>query len=150
MKNKNSNQDPEEIPMATVVEVLGEVENNPPANNPEYRAGSSTTSASTQSNLEVSPGTTDTRVVRPTRKVRLPKNLGRMPYGIQCPHCHRETITKVEDRIGVATIVATVILAIVFWPICWLPFCMPSCKQTYHYCGHESCRKRIGVTQVCA
>lgn len=161
MKNKtksnaDANADAEEIPMATVVEVLGEVESNPlpPANNPQYRTGethSSITSVSTQSNLEVSPGTSDTRVARATKtRVRLPKNLGRRPYGIQCPHCHRETITVLEDRIGMGTILATVILAIIFWPICWLPFCMPSCKRTYHYCGHDSCRKKIGVTQVCA
>ncbi len=130
----------EDIPVvATVVEVV-ESDTNPPATNPDHRTTTTTTPAS----LEVEAGMSD------SRKKAVPKNLGRTPYGIQCPHCNRETITIVEDRVGTGTILATVALVIVFWPLCWIPFCLPTCKQTYHFCGHKSCRKRIGVTQVCA
>lgn len=144
MTIKNNKGDSEDIPVATAVEVVEEVESNtnPPANNPEHSA---TATGVVPSSLEVASGTSDSR-----SKAKVATNLGRTPYGIQCPHCNKETITIVEDRIGTGTIIATVALVIVFWPLCWLPFCLPTCKKTYHFCGHQSCRKRIGVTQVCA
>jgi lipopolysaccharide-induced tumor necrosis factor-alpha factor len=77
-------------------------------------------------------------------------NLGRNPVGLQCPCCHRQTITVVQDRMGLETMVAIFLLALFFWPLCWLPLCMPSCKNTNHYCGHSECRRRIGETSACA
>ena len=147
--------------MATEVVVLGEVESNtlPPPNNPDYSASQTHTSAiatTTKSTLAVASGAavaqaTSSMVATNNRaRMKLRTNLGRQPFGIQCPHCQRETITIVEDRIGVGTIIAAVMLAIFFWPLCWLPFCVPSCKRTYHFCGHDPCRKRIGITHVCA
>lgn len=129
------------VEVVQVVEVVG-VESNtrPPASNPEY------TAVPTQSTLTV-PSASETRTrARP----RLQKNLGRERFGLKCPHCKRETITIVEDRVGMGTIVATIIIAIIFWPLCWLPFCVPTCKRTYHFCGHDECNKKIGVTNVCA
>jgi lipopolysaccharide-induced tumor necrosis factor-alpha factor len=78
------------------------------------------------------------------------RNLGRNATGLLCPHCHRQTVTAVDDVLGVGTVVAVVILAILFWPICWLPLCVPSCKRTNHYCGHPTCGKKVGETHVCA
>jgi len=159
MKNKIDNEENSEfqnIPMATVVEVIGEVESNtrPPSTSPEYKpvpTQASNASPSTQANLTVPSGSSGSGVAsRKKGRVRLQRNLGRQPYGLKCPHCNRETITIVEDRIGMGTIIATIILAIIFWPMCWLPFCMPSCKRTYHFCAHDACRKKIGVTDVCA
>ena len=77
-------------------------------------------------------------------------NLGRSPVGLQCPHCHRQTITVVQDRMGLGTLVAVLLLALFFWPLCWLPLCIPSCKTTNHYCGHFECRRRVGETSPCA
>mmetsp|Transcript_15681 Transcript_15681/g.32435 ORF Transcript_15681/g.32435 Transcript_15681/m.32435 type:complete len:155 (+) Transcript_15681:122-586(+) len=154
MKNKkidnDNNLEYENIPVATVVEVVGEVESNmsPPASNPEYTAVPTQFSAAPQarSTLTVPSGS----ATRTRSQTRLKKNLGRQSFGLKCPHCKRETITIVEDRIGMGTIVATIIIAIMFWPLCWLPFCMPTCKRTYHFCGHDECNKKIGVTHVCA
>jgi LITAF-like zinc ribbon domain len=77
-------------------------------------------------------------------------NLGRNPVGLQCPWCHRQTITMVQDRMSLTTLVSIVLLAIFFWPLCWLPLCIPACKTTHHYCGHFECRRRVGETGACA
>jgi len=77
-------------------------------------------------------------------------NMGRNPTGLQCPYCKRQTITVVQDLIGTGTLIAIVMLALLFWPLCWLPFCIPSCRRTHHFCGHNECRQRIGETSVCA
>jgi len=86
-------------------------------------------------------------LVRPTPMYH---NLGRNPVGLQCPHCGRQTVTVVQDRMGLGTLIAVLALAIFFWPLCWLPLCIPSCKVTYHYCGHAECRRRVGETSPCA
>lgn len=78
------------------------------------------------------------------------KNMGRTATGLQCPHCGRQTVTQVRDLIGVGTVIWIIILAILFWPLCWLPLCIPSCKRTHHYCGHAECGRKIGETSVCA
>jgi LITAF-like zinc ribbon domain len=78
------------------------------------------------------------------------KTLGRNATGLLCPYCQRQTVTIVEDYVGVGTVVAVIILAILFWPICWLPLCVPTCKRTHHYCGHPTCQKKVGETRVCA
>ena len=152
---KQANAHAENIPIATVVAVLGDVECNtlPSATNPEYRAGethSEVTVDTVETNVTASPVLSNSDVTtRNTSRIRLQNKLGRQPYGLQCPHCHRETITIIEDRIGIGTIIGTVIIAILFWPLCWLPFCVPACKRTYHFCGHEACGKKIGVTDMC-
>jgi len=138
----------QDIPIATKVEIIGDVESNTgrTANNPDYTPVQTHSSA-------IATAPASTLAIPATHSVSRKKvhsNLGRRPYGLQCHHCHRETITIVEDRIGIGTIVVTVMLAILFWPLCWLPFCLPSCKQTQHYCGHDSCQKKVGVTHVCA
>jgi len=78
------------------------------------------------------------------------RNLGRDPTGIQCPYCQRQTVTMVKDQLGACTVVAIIVLLFVFWPIAWLPLCMPSCKQTNHYCAHQECRRKVGETEPCA
>ena len=83
-------------------------------------------------------------------RIQLHNNLGRNSTGLQCQHCGRETVTFVKDMVGVTTAVAVIVLAVLFWPLLWVPFCVPSCKETSHYCGHVGCRKKVGVTQSCA
>ncbi|OEU17418.1 hypothetical protein FRACYDRAFT_237836 [Fragilariopsis cylindrus CCMP1102] len=79
-------------------------------------------------------------------RIQLHNNLGRNSTGLQCQHCGRETVTFVKDMVGVTTAVAVIVLAVLFWPLLWVPFCVPSCKETSHYCGHVGCRKKVGVT----
>ena len=146
----------DDIPMVHAVLVgTEETVALPPATNPEcaavVKAPSKASTTKKESALVVPSGAAVVQASNTkTRKVRLRSNLGRQPHGLKCPHCNRETITIVDDRIGMGTILATIALAILFWPLCWLPFCMPSCKQTVHFCGHEECRRKVGVTSVCA
>jgi len=143
-----ADQTEHDIPIVTDVVVIGDVESNvaPPATNPQYSQvqNPSAVALATTTSLAV------TKRTKKKSRIKLHSNLGRQPYGIKCDHCQKETITIVQDQIGTGTIIATVLLALVFWPLCWLPFCMPSCKRTNHFCGHSSCRKKIGVTHVCA
>ena len=82
-------------------------------------------------------------------RIHLHNNLGRNSTGLQCQHCGKETVTSVKDMVGVTTVVAVIVLALLFWPLLWVPFCVPSCQETSHYCGHVGCRKKVGVTQSC-
>jgi LITAF-like zinc ribbon domain len=92
--------------------------------------------------------TTSTTFQTPTP--RIIRTMGRTATGLVCPYCHRQTVTVVEDYIGIGTVIAVFLLAIFFWPICWLPLCVPTCRRTHHYCGHPTCHQKIGETRVCA
>mmetsp|Transcript_8327 Transcript_8327/g.17331 ORF Transcript_8327/g.17331 Transcript_8327/m.17331 type:complete len:160 (-) Transcript_8327:341-820(-) len=147
--------DSQDIPMASEVLVLGDIEmaDRPPARNtdsalvqiPGRAIGVSSVTA-------VVPARTHAVDVATTNNSRnmLLRNLGRRPFGLRCQHCNRETITIVEDRINVVTILLAIFITLLFWPLCWVPFCMSYCKDTLHFCGHESCRKKVGVTSACA
>jgi len=148
----------DDIPMATAVVIVDDVERAlPPASAPAPSAPLATHSSAIVTTSAVPSGSpvvvpaTNSRAIATTRgRPRLHSNLGRRAHGLRCPHCQRETVTIVEDRIGIGTIIAIVMLAIFFWPLCWLPLCMPSCKRTQHYCGHDTCNKKVGVTHVCS
>ena len=69
------------------------------------------------------------------------------PKGLQCPYCHRQSVTRVRDRTDSVTILLVVLLLLLFWPLFWLPFCIPGCKSTDHYCS--LCNRKIGTTDAC-
>lgn len=77
-------------------------------------------------------------------------HLGRNPTGLLCPYCNRQMVTITKDVIGISTIVAIVIICFICWPLFWLPLCIPSCKRTHHFCGHATCRAKVGETKPCA
>jgi len=83
-------------------------------------------------------------------KSKMHPNLGRRPCGVHCDHCHKETTTIVEDRIGAGTIIAIIAIVVMFWLLSWLPLCMSSCKRTHHFCAVNGCKENVGVTHVCA
>jgi hypothetical protein len=60
------------------------------------------------------------------------RNLGRTEKGMQCPHCQRQMVTRVRDQADCVTIVVVIILLFLFWPLFWLPLCVPCCKTTVH------------------
>mmetsp|Transcript_29883 Transcript_29883/g.88819 ORF Transcript_29883/g.88819 Transcript_29883/m.88819 type:complete len:161 (-) Transcript_29883:333-815(-) len=93
------------------------------------------------------PVTTTTTTTTTTTASR-PANLGRSPTGFKCPFCQQEQVTTVREQIDACTIVAIVLLLLFFWPLFWLPLCMPSCKTVEHYCGR--CNRKVGETQACA
>jgi len=73
--------------------------------------------------------------------------LGRGSKKIQCPHCAVNTVTYPKEQIDWVTIVASILSVLLFWPLFWLPFVIPGCKATDHYCG--SCHRKVGRTPPC-
>jgi hypothetical protein len=117
----------------------------PPATNPNHAATTTSTAIVSAGNFSPIVSTKPATLTAPTNLYQL----GRGSAGLQCPHCKRQTITVVRDFIGVGTVVAIVILAVFFWPLCWLPLCIPSCKRTHHFCGQSTCGRKVGETSVC-
>ena len=175
-QQQQQQQQYDDIPIITDAEVVeaevvqpsaAAASSAPPAMNPNYH-GSKTKAAPTMASS--APGAyqmtspapnhqqqpvnmhvnTHMVAVSQTNMVKPLTQLGRNPTGLQCPHCGRQTVTVVEDYVGVGTVVSIIVLAILFWPLCWLPLCVPTCKRTHHYCGHQECQKKVGETRVCA
>ena len=59
-----------------------------------------------------------------------------------CPHCRRETTTRIRTYPSCLTWTSAGIMFLVFWPICWVPLVVDSMKQTDHYC--TSCDALVG------
>ncbi|KAG7347882.1 LITAF-like zinc ribbon domain containing protein [Nitzschia inconspicua] len=137
---------------------------NPPPRNPNYvsTVSSPLSNTNTQSSRSLKQKQQYTQshpvavtAMVPTNNIasqtpKTIKTLGRNATGLICPHCQRQTVTVVEDYVGVGTVLAVIVLAILFWPICWLPLCVPTCKRTHHYCGQQTCQRKVGETRVCA
>ncbi|KAJ2895368.1 hypothetical protein GGI21_005162 [Coemansia aciculifera] len=63
-----------------------------------------------------------------------------VPACIMCPNCHQPIVTQIETKTGTKTVVAAVAVALVFWPLAWLPFMFRRLKKKIHvcpYCKHE-------------
>mmetsp|Transcript_29612 Transcript_29612/g.44793 ORF Transcript_29612/g.44793 Transcript_29612/m.44793 type:complete len:175 (-) Transcript_29612:1057-1581(-) len=71
-------------------------------------------------------------------------SLGRFPTSIAtCPHCRTSNIaTKIRTYPTCETWGMIIALFFVFWPVCWFPLVMDSCKTTDHYC--TSCNEHVG------
>mmetsp|Transcript_16660 Transcript_16660/g.34315 ORF Transcript_16660/g.34315 Transcript_16660/m.34315 type:complete len:155 (+) Transcript_16660:308-772(+) len=52
----------------------------------------------------------------------------------ECPNCHRESRTRVTTAPTFKTYAATGCMFMVFWPLCWVPLVVDSCKKTEHFC----------------
>jgi len=150
MTKQKVNDDFEDVPIVTDVEVISVRENITP-----IVTATAPRSLTIPSGSDAVPNPNSTVAITTitegtSRRIILHKNLGRNSTGLQCQHCGKETVTCVEDIIGLTTIIAVIALALLFWPLCWVPFCVPSCKRTHHHCGHDGCRKKVGVTHSCA
>ena len=67
---------------------------------------------------------------------------------VVCPHCNHRGPTRTAEMCSAVTLIAIVILLFVFWPLFWLPLCIPSCKSTEHYC--TNCNSRLGRVEACS
>uniref|UniRef100_A0A7S1DE21 LITAF domain-containing protein n=1 Tax=Cyclophora tenuis TaxID=216820 RepID=A0A7S1DE21_CYCTE len=73
--------------------------------------------------------------------------LGRYSTRITCPFCHENVMTRTESHVTKWTIAASIFMIMAFWPLFWLPFCMPVCKATDHYCTR--CNRKVGRGSEC-
>jgi len=60
-----------------------------------------------------------------------------------CPYCGVQARTKVQTFPNWLTWLSCIILAFVFWPICWIPLVVRSMKQTDHIC--TNCGRKLGT-----
>jgi hypothetical protein len=75
-------------------------------------------------------------------------SLGRSSVAVQCPFCRAQTVTRTRNNIDGVTMIAVVVMCFLFWPLLWLPLCMPNCKSTNHFCTH--CHQKIAKTDPCS
>mmetsp|Transcript_5818 Transcript_5818/g.12937 ORF Transcript_5818/g.12937 Transcript_5818/m.12937 type:complete len:182 (+) Transcript_5818:1465-2010(+) len=71
----------------------------------------------------------------------------RLPVSMTCPYCQQTMVTRTRDLVDGVTIIAVIALLCCFWPLFWLPFCIPACKATEHYCTR--CNRRIATVGAC-
>ena len=51
-----------------------------------------------------------------------------------CPKCRQHNVrTKTHTKPVGDTVLWCCVLSCLFWPLCWLPFCLDSAQQTNHY-----------------
>lgn len=74
--------------------------------------------------------------------------IGRKSVSFVCPFCRAQMVTRTKTQIGGVTVIAVVLLLLLFWPLFWLPLCLPSCKTTNHYCS--SCNRCIAKADPCS
>jgi lipopolysaccharide-induced tumor necrosis factor-alpha factor len=85
---------------------------------------------------------------QPPRPVVVYGHLGRYECNMQCPFCAEMILTETRTRCDVVTWLFFVLLLFFFWPLCWLPFCMPTCQGVHHYC--PKCHRQVGATDSCS
>jgi hypothetical protein len=80
----------------------------------------------------------------PGHTILLQRALPRHPTVLPiCSNCQMSPCpTRVRTAPSFVTCVLAVILLLVFWPICWLPFVMDTTKKTDHFC--KACNAQVG------
>lgn len=76
-----------------------------------------------------------------------PLRLGRYPTRVDCFYCNKNDLTIVRSHPGWFTWLMFFVLLLLFWPLCWLPFVIPSCQSADHVCRH--CGRLLCVTEGC-
>ncbi|KAI9479864.1 hypothetical protein LPJ78_001010 [Coemansia sp. RSA 989] len=69
-------------------------------------------------------------------------NLGRHAQTVECPWCHAVVTTRVKRRLGYKAGGAAVVVAVIAWPLFWVPLLVPGLHRKIHYC--PQCRRKIG------
>lgn len=91
---------------------------------------------------------TETVCVQPGQVLILPPGAGHVPQRFQCPYCHKNIVTRIGKRPGAAAWFSCLGIALFFpFGCCLIPFCIPECQDTDHYC--PSCNNRIASVSAC-
>lgn len=70
-----------------------------------------------------------------------------VPVQAHCPYCNSEGFTETQKTVGAGTwIVCLGLCAVGCFPCNLATFCMDSCKDTQHICGH--CAKVLGKKSI--
>ncbi|KAJ2061623.1 hypothetical protein GGI17_002996 [Coemansia sp. S146] len=65
-----------------------------------------------------------------------------VPANLTCPKCHQPIVTQIKTKTGTKTVVAAVAIALVFWPLAFIPFMSRRLKKKIHVCPH--CKHNLG------
>ncbi|KAJ2782577.1 hypothetical protein H4R18_002206 [Coemansia javaensis] len=69
-------------------------------------------------------------------------NLGRKPQHVECPWCHASVQTRVKRQLGYKNGIAAGVVAVLMWPLFWVPLVIPGLHRKIHYC--PQCNRMIG------
>ncbi|KAJ2764201.1 hypothetical protein IWQ56_004578, partial [Coemansia nantahalensis] len=69
-------------------------------------------------------------------------HLGRRAQTVECPWCHAVVTTNVRREMGLKNGGAALLVAIIAWPLFWVPLVVPGLHRKIHYC--PQCRRKIG------
>jgi hypothetical protein len=148
MTVRNGNDDPS---MAVAVPITNSVStysyavpSAPPAT--FDGAASAPAATTTTTSYTISPPSASTPAPAPA--IMYGGSLGRNSVAVQCPFCRAQTVTRTRNQIDAVTLIVVVVMLFLFWPLFWLPLCMPSCKSTNHFCTH--CHQKIAKTDPCS
>jgi lipopolysaccharide-induced tumor necrosis factor-alpha factor len=74
-------------------------------------------------------------------------SLGRRPFDMTvCPMCSETDIcTRTRTYPTLLVWICVAIVAVVLWPLCWIPLVVDPLKQTDHYC--QKCGEKVGETR---
>lgn len=73
--------------------------------------------------------------------------LPRHSTSVVCPSCRQNVLTRVSHEAGLLTFCASGALCFFFFPLFWLPCCVPGCKDAVHYC--PNCGAVVGTSSAC-
>jgi lipopolysaccharide-induced tumor necrosis factor-alpha factor len=62
--------------------------------------------------------------------------------GFKCPFCGYQGTPIIERKLSTNGWILFVVLLVVFFPLCWLPFVIDGCKENVRKC--PSCGSRLG------
>ncbi|KAF2879985.1 hypothetical protein ILUMI_26188 [Ignelater luminosus] len=66
------------------------------------------------------------------------------PLSVICPRCANVVVTSTQSQRSNLTHFSALALCLCgCWPCCLLPYCMDSCKNTYHHC--PTCQQFLGM-----
>ena len=144
------------VPITNGMSTSCAVPSAPPAAFAGAASAPATTTTITTTSYTIPPPSASTSYTVPPPHASTPApapsmmigGLGRYSAAIQCPFCRAQTVTRTRNRIDGLTMIAVVVMCFLFWPLFWLPLCMPSCKSTKHYCMH--CNQKIAKTDPCS
>jgi hypothetical protein len=158
MTMKGGNDDP---PMAVAVPITNSVSTSyavpsvpsaPPAPPPAFNPAASAPAAigtTTTTSYTIPPPSASAPAHIPTHAPAIMYgSLGRRSVAVQCPFCRAQTVTRTRDQMNFVTIIAVIVMLFLFWPLFWIPLCMPSCKTTNHFCTR--CHQKISETDPCS
>mmetsp|Transcript_9875 Transcript_9875/g.14795 ORF Transcript_9875/g.14795 Transcript_9875/m.14795 type:complete len:130 (+) Transcript_9875:80-469(+) len=73
------------------------------------------------------------------------QKLGTTPFQHTCSNCNHAGLTRTTSQPTAGAWVSCCLLVLFFWPLFWVPFVIPACKKTSHYC--KNCGVLVGTSE---